>query len=158
MFPVHPNRLEDSCWLVERYWGKTGGELTAEPRNGAQSLGPVEHWVERVCKRKTVYVSYINVKLNCREGKRGWGCMLQSEDKGLGYIIGNIRLLWVKRCCCGMLHGSGHIVQYGAWVFVTTYLAFWDFLKIAIYLKWLPEGLLLELCNETIKVTILPIN
>ena len=44
----------------------------------------------------------------------------------------------------------------GAWVFVRTYLAFWDgFLKIAIYLKWPLEGLFLELRNETIHVTVL---
>lgn len=39
--------------------------------------------------------------------------------------------------------------------FVRTYSAFGDLLKIAIYLKWPLEGLLLELCNETIHVTVL---
>lgn len=50
------------------------------------------------------------------------------------------------------------IVYDGAWVFVRTYLAFWDFLKIVIYLKWPLEGLLLELCNETIHVTVLSLH
>ena len=46
-----------------------------------------------------------------------------------------------------------------AWVFVRTHLAFWDgFLKIAIYLKWSLEGLLLELRNETIHVTVLTLD
>ena len=43
----------------------------------------------------------------------------------------------------------------GAWAFVRTYLSFLDFLKIVIYLRWPLEGLLLELCNETIHITVL---
>lgn len=50
------------------------------------------------------------------------------------------------------------MVNDSAWLFVRTYLAFWGFLKIAIYLKWPLEGLLLELCNETIHVTILTLD
>lgn len=93
MFPVHPN--PDSCWLVLRYQGRTGDDLTAEPRNGAQSLGPAEHWVERVRKRKNV--SSLIVTNNYREGGESGERLKQSKDEGLELITGKYYIITCKK-------------------------------------------------------------